>query len=94
MFDSMFEFEDEAMLVQDREDLIEVLRLRFVFVPPEVISEIYEIKEMNEIERLILAAANVPTWDLFMKDFSNRKGAFRIAGDQYNPLQKVRYSGK
>lgn len=90
----MFGFEDEAMLVQDREDLIEVLRMRFGPVPPEVINEIYQISEMNEIERLIIAAANVPTWDLFLKDLSSREGAFRIAGDQYNPLQKVRYSGE
>ena len=90
----MFDFEDEAMLVQDREDLIAVLRLRFGFVPPEVITKIYEISEMSEIGRLIITGANVPTWELFMKDLDGHKGAFRIAGDHYNPLERVRNSAE
>jgi hypothetical protein len=88
----MLDFEKDTMLVQDREDLIAVLRMRFGNIPPEMIQEIYQIDELDELQRLILAAANVPSWEVFQKEFSNRKGAFRIAGELYDPLEQVKNS--
>jgi len=86
------DMQNEAMLVADREDLIAVLRMRFGDVPPEMIQEIYQIDLLDELQRLILAAANVPSWEVFLKEFANREGAFRIAGDLYNPLERVKRS--
>lgn len=86
----MFSFEDDAMLVQDREDLIAILRMRFGQVPPGVIHLIYRINQLDELQRLILAAANVPSWELFIKELQENEGAFRVAGEQFNPLMKVK----
>lgn len=38
-------FEDGASYVQDREDLIAILKMRFGEIPPKVIEEIYAIEE-------------------------------------------------
>lgn len=82
----MFSFESDAMLVEDREDLIAVLRMRFGFIPGEVIEAIYEINEMSALQRLILAAANSVSWEVFMRELEAGADAVRILGEDFNPL--------
>jgi len=82
----MVEWFDDAMLVQDREDLIAVLTMRFGSIPGEIIQEIYEIGDMNQLQRLILAAANAPEWRVFLEELEVPEPSLRIAGERYNPL--------
>lgn len=82
----MFSFENEAMLVDDREDLIAVLQMRFGNISGEIIEKIYEIDDMNSLQRLILAAANATTWNVFLEDFQSGVGSYRLLGEDFNPL--------
>ncbi|MFD0824797.1 hypothetical protein ACT8ZR_03920 [Neobacillus sp. M.A.Huq-85] len=83
----MFSFQDDALLVDDREDLIAVLRMRFGSIPGEMIENIYEINEMNSLQRLILSAANAANWDVFLEDFNEGRDSFRLLGEDFNPLR-------
>lgn len=80
----------EQALTIDKEDLVGLLELRFGAVPPTVQEEIGEIKELETVERLILVAANVPTWDAFLADLGTGTSAFKIVGDVYNPIPNSR----
>lgn len=82
----MFSFESDSMLVDDREDLIAVLQIRFGNVPGEIIERIYQIDDMNTLQRLILAAANATNWNIFLKEFQVGEGSFRLLGEDFNPL--------
>lgn len=82
----MFSFESDAMLVEDREDLIAVLQMRFGMIPGEVIQKIYEINDMNVLQRLILAAANSASWEIFLKELQEGEKAVRILGEDFNPI--------
>lgn len=82
----MFSFESEGLLVDDREDLIAVLQMRFGHVTGEIIERIYEIDNMNTLQRLILSAANAACWDVFVEELGAEKGSLRILGENFNPL--------
>ncbi|WNS73569.1 hypothetical protein RRV45_11605 [Bacillus sp. DTU_2020_1000418_1_SI_GHA_SEK_038] len=82
----MFSFESDALLVEDREDLIAVLQMRFGFIPGEVIEKIYEINEMSSLQRLILAAANSASWEVFLRELEAGEEAVRILGEDFNPI--------
>ncbi len=77
------------MLVDDREDLIAVLRMRFGDIPARMITEIYDIQELGTLQRLILAAANATSWKVFLEEFQEGKESFRIIGEDFNPLGKL-----
>ncbi|SFD77468.1 hypothetical protein SAMN05216238_10430 [Lentibacillus persicus] len=83
----MFLFEDEANIVEDREDLISVLKMRFGDIPPKVIEEIYAISSYETLERLILVASNVPSLKVFLEELKEGEGSFRILGDRFNPIE-------
>ena len=85
----MFLFEEEADMVQDREDLLSILRMRFGEMSPEVVQSIYEINDLNTIERLILVAANAPTSKVFLEELQE-EGSFRIVGERVNPLSSLK----
>ncbi|WML44413.1 hypothetical protein [Neobacillus sp. PS3-40] len=85
----MFVYEDEAMLVQDREDLIALLRMRFGTISPEVIDSIYKISQLDTIERLILVAANAGNLRIFLEEMQEGEDSFRILGDRYNPIENL-----
>lgn len=85
----MFSFEENAMLVDDREDLIAVLRMRFGNVPGEMIRQIYDIGDMNTLQRLILAAANAADWPVFEREFQAEEHSFRLLGEDFNPLANL-----
>lgn len=82
----MFLFEKESDFVQDREDLIAILRMRFGDVPPSIIERIYDFNDLNTLERLILVAANVPDFDIFLEEMGEDQGSFKITGERFNPI--------
>ncbi|MDM5189127.1 hypothetical protein QUF99_17995 [Bacillus sp. DX4.1] len=82
----MFSFETDAMLIDDREDLIAVLRMRFGEVSGEIIEKIYDINDMNSLQRLILAAANAMNWNVFLEELQAGKDSFRLLGEDFNPI--------
>jgi hypothetical protein len=83
----LFGFESEALLVNDREDLIALIQMRFGWISGEMIQEIYEIDDMNTLQRLILSAANAADWKAFMEDFTEGRGSYRLLGENFNPLR-------
>lgn len=85
----MFSYEDEAVLVQDREDLIAILQMRFGMNSPKVIESIYKINKLDKLERLILVAANVPSLKVFLEEMEEGEDSFRILGDRYNPIENM-----
>jgi hypothetical protein len=89
----MFSFEEDADFVQDREDLIAVLRMRFGRVPAGVIDAIYKTNDMNTLERLILVAANAPTLQVFLEELEEGSGSFRILGERFNPINSLDEEG-
>lgn len=82
----MFSFEEDANLVEDREDLIALLRMRFGDIPPGVIESVYKIDEHSTLERLILVAANAPEFKVFLEELEAGNGSFRIIGERFNPI--------
>lgn len=84
----MFSFEEDALLVEDREDLITVLRMRFGDISGDVIEKIYDINDGNTLQRLILAAANAPSFSGFLQEFEAGEGTYRLVGEQFNPLSE------
>lgn len=85
----MFSFENDSLLVDDREDLIAVLRMRFGEIPGEMVQDIYEIDDMNMLQRLILAAANATNWTIFLEEFQSGKDSFKLLGEEFNPLADI-----
>ncbi|WP_373894840.1 hypothetical protein [Virgibacillus sp. CBA3643] len=85
----MFGFEEDAGFVQDREDLISVLRMRFGDVSPGIIESIYEMEDLDTLERLILVAANAPTLKVFLEELEEGTGTFRIHGERFNPIDSM-----
>lgn len=83
----MFLFEDEASYVDDREDLIAILKMRFGEIPPGIIQAIYDLKEYAALERLILVAANVPSLKVFIEELEEGSGSFKILGERFNPIE-------
>ncbi|WP_245578087.1 hypothetical protein [Alicyclobacillus herbarius] len=76
----------EEALRTDKADLLALLALRFGLVPREVSEFILNIEDTSQLERLILIAANVPTWTAFVKELKAPKQSFRIVGEQYRPF--------
>jgi hypothetical protein len=85
----LFSFETEALLVDDREDLIAVIQMRFGNKSSEFIKEIYEIDDMNMLQRLILSAANAANWNVFLEEFKAGRDSFRLVGENFNPLRDL-----
>lgn len=82
-----FIFEQEADFVQDREDLIAVLQMRFGTVPPKIIEQIYNISDLNTLERLILVAANAPEFRVFLEEIEAGEDSFKLVGNRFNPIE-------
>lgn len=90
----MFIFEEEAEIGQDREDLIQLLNMRFgSAVSPEILETIYQLNDFETIERLILVAANAPAFEVFLEELEEGQGSFKIVGERFNPIDMVRKSG-
>ena len=85
----MFSIEDDAALIDDREDLIAVIRMRFGKISGEMIQKIYEINDYNTLQRLILAAANAASWSIFLEEWKAGENSFRLVGEEFNPLGDI-----
>ena len=85
----MFSIEDDAALIEDREDLIAVIRIRFGKISGEMIQKIYEINDYNTLQRLIIAAANATSWSVFLEEWKAGENSFRIVGEEFNPLGDI-----
>ncbi len=70
----------------DREDLLAVLELRFDAVSEEIRRQIADIVDADVLERLILVAANAESFDVFVEELKAGATAFRMIGQQFNPL--------
>lgn len=86
-------FEEDANLVQDREDLIAVLRMRFGNIQPGVVDAVYKISDMNTLERLILVAANAPELKIFLEELEEGSGTFKLLGERFNPIDSLHEEG-
>lgn len=95
MFESekTFGFQEEASFVQDREDLLALLRMRFDSIPTGVIEAIYNISSLDRLERLILVAANAPVFKIFLEEMEESEDSFRIMGERFNPIESLTESG-
>ncbi|RCW67024.1 hypothetical protein [Saliterribacillus persicus] len=89
----MFQYEEEAAIGEDREDLIQLLTMRFGSMPPNVLEAIYQLNEFETIERLILVAANAPTLKTFLEELQEGQGNFKIVGERFNPIEYIQKSG-
>ncbi|WP_138417517.1 hypothetical protein [Aquibacillus sediminis] len=83
----MFLFEQEAEIGQDREDLIQLVTMRFGSISPELMEKIYSLDDFETIERLILVAANAPTLKTFVEELTEGEGTFKIVGERFNPIE-------
>lgn len=72
--------------VQDREDLLAILKMRFGEIPPKLVEDIYAVEEYDTLERLILVASNAPALKVFLEELEAGTGSFRILGDRFNPV--------
>ncbi|QQE81160.1 hypothetical protein GI364_06680 [Alicyclobacillus sp. SO9] len=72
----------------DKEDLLAIFELRFGGMPESVKKSIHAIDDGTKLERLVLVAANVPVLSKFMEELGQGTEAFRIVGEDYNPLSQ------
>lgn len=85
----MFSFENDAGLIDDREDLIAVLRMRFGEISGQMIQQIYDISDYHILQRLIIAAANASSWGVFLEEFQAGEDSYRLLGEAFNPLSEI-----
>ncbi len=85
----MFSMEEEAQFVHDREDLIYIIRMRFGDISPKMIEEIYNISDLDRLDRLILVASNAPNYLVFQEEFKEKEGSFRLVGERFNPIDTM-----
>ena len=89
----MFLFEEEAEIGQDREDLIQLLTMRFGSISPELLEAIYQLDDFETIERLILVAANTHKLETFVEELEQGEGSFKIVGERFNPIENLKHKG-
>lgn len=85
---------EEQALRTDKEDLLAILTMRFGTVTEDVREEIERIDKLDVLERLILVAANVPTWETFVKELKEGKDSFKLIGQMYDPLANHQQKGE
>src|SRR5699024_12671484 len=52
-----------------------------------------ELNTLDALERLILVAANAPSFQVFLEELEQSEGSFRIVGERFNPLATLKESG-
>ena len=77
---------NEAMLAQDQEDLIAVLRMRFGSVPKDLVQSVYDTKDLDALEKLMLIAAEAEGIENFLKKMQDEMDRFHFTGDYFNPI--------
>lgn len=76
----------QAAAAVDREDLLAILTIRYGTVPSEVRERIEACRDLDTLERLVLVAANVPTWDVFLAELTAASDEFKVVGARFDPL--------
>ncbi|WP_245954968.1 hypothetical protein [Fontibacillus phaseoli] len=84
--DVMDQAEMERFVRNDREDLLALLEMRFETVPGSVREQIGRMDDLNELQRLILAACNAAEWEVFREELNAGKGSFKLTGERFNPV--------
>lgn len=75
-----------AAAAVDREDLLAILVMRFGVVPAAVRERIAACGDLGTLERLVLVAANVPTWEVFLAELDGQGDDFKVVGERFDPL--------
>ena len=70
----------------DRDDLLAILTMRFGIVPSAVREQIEKCQDLETLERLVLVAANVPTWEVFLAELDGKGDDFKVVGARFDPL--------
>jgi len=83
----MLNVEDERFIEQDRQDLCEILAVRFGNIPNDVIQQIDELKDLNQLQRLILVACNSPSFKVFIEELGEPNQSFKLTGERFNPIR-------
>lgn len=78
--------DEDNLLVQDREDVIAVLRMRFGEIPSPIIEGINRMQQLDALQRLILVAANAADLNVFLEELRSGESSFRLLGERYNPI--------
>lgn len=73
----------------DREDLLAILAMRFGDVPGAVCDRIAACHDLTTLERLVLVAANVPTWEDFLAELDRQGDDFKVVGARFDPLSQA-----
>ncbi|MEX1029484.1 MAG: hypothetical protein WDZ91_05485 [Paenibacillaceae bacterium] len=82
----MASLDEKDMLAQDQEDVLEILRMRFEVIPEEVVVKITSIQKLDELQRLILVAANATDWSIFLEELQEGEDSFRLLGQRFDPI--------
>ena len=76
----------QAAAAVDREDLLAILTMRFGAVPASVREQIEACRDLETLERLVLVAANVPAWEVFLAELDGQGDDFKVVGARFDPL--------
>jgi hypothetical protein len=77
---------EKMLLENDRQDLLELLLIRYGDVPLSVTEAIGTISDTNTLQRLILAAANAASWSVFIEELHSGEGSFKLVGERFSPF--------
>src|SRR5699024_1893156 len=88
-----FGFQEAASFVQDREDLLVLLKMRFDEIPTGVIEAVYELITFTALDRLMLVADDAPSIRVFLEELEHSGGSLRSVGERFNPLATLKESG-
>lgn len=77
---------ETKMLELDRQDLLELLRMRYGDVPQDVREAIDRLTDPNTVQRLILAAANAASWEIFVEELQAGDQSFKLIGERFSPI--------
>ncbi|MEK5548966.1 hypothetical protein [Paenibacillus sp. FSL L8-0689] len=84
----MNQVETEQFVRDDRNDLLALLEMRFGGVPQPVQEQICRLQDLNELQRLIIAACNAVDWEVFMEELQLGQDSFKLTGERFNPVNQ------
>ena len=77
---------DEILNI-DKKDLMALLSMRFGERRSITVAEfVQQIDQPEVLARLVLVAANVATWEIFLEELNAADGSFRMDGEHFEPL--------
>lgn len=72
--------------LEEKEDLLGLVHMRFGHVPEDVKEQIMAIDHLDVLDRLFLVAVNAANWDVFVTELQQGEESFKMTGDGFNPL--------